>query len=319
MPLLYICHPGKDRTRTAFNSNWNIFTHSRTRVAAISASEWSYVAGGATTEGHLEGGPHQCPTHSHLLLIMFPSLSMFHLVSLQLLLCFSDTLSLSLSFSALSCHNSVSRDVLDLVNNRLTSVELMVRLLPCSLASYNVTLACHLPRRAGNSCQLKTHSSWQAGSQVSDLRSLRSLFGMAGYSFGMMLSNFLISRLSWESVSLVNLKYEARSIARSVSSFWTWVRKMWRGGQRETSNFFWSKCVRIKLSKGAPLSVWLLWHFGPCLLWLQQLRGWRVGDLRMWVSNRVKLYSKNSLMVLLTFAAHCNMMLGYRLCNVDDG
>ena len=196
MPLLYICHPGKDRTRTAFNSNWNIFTHSRTRVAAISASEWSYVPGGATTEGHLEGGPHQCPTHSHLLLIMFPSLSMFHLVSLQLLLCFSDTLSLSLSFSALSCHNSVSRDVLDLVNNRLTSVELMVRLLPCSLASYNVTLACHLPRRAGNSCQLKTHSSWQAGSQVSDLRSLRSLFGMAGYSFGMMLSNFLISRLS---------------------------------------------------------------------------------------------------------------------------
>jgi hypothetical protein len=42
----------------------------------------------------------------------------------------------------------------------------------------------------------------------------------------------------------------------------------------------------------------------------------------MRVSNRVKLYMRNSLMVLVKLAAHCNMMLGYRLylaCNVDDG
>lgn len=56
----------------------------------------SYVPGGATTERHLEVGPHPDPTHSDPLIIL-SSLSMFHLVSLQLLLCLSDTHSLSLS------------------------------------------------------------------------------------------------------------------------------------------------------------------------------------------------------------------------------
>ena len=43
----------------------------------------SYVPGGATTERHLDVGPNLGPTHSDPFIILFSSLLMFRLVSLQ--------------------------------------------------------------------------------------------------------------------------------------------------------------------------------------------------------------------------------------------
>ena len=172
----------------------------------------------------------------------------FHCSSSSALLT-HNTLSL---FALFSCRNSVSRDVLDLVNNRLTSVQLMVRLLPCFLASHKVTLACHLLRRAGNSCQLKTHSPWQATTQV-----IAILVWNGWLLIWHDAQEFVFLRLLLRKCKSNTKLDRLHALCIVVVAGWS------KGG---AIGLLLKQVCEAQAKQGRTLVCLLFWHFGPCLL-----------------------------------------------------